>query len=345
VPDARAGGDLFTWLCDNVMSNTTAPITDLYAPVRQQLGTVRQLMDNELASDLPAVRQLCAHAQAYHGKMLRPVLVLLTADALDRTTDAHCVIAAVVELVHLATLVHDDVLDEADTRRGQPTINQLAGNESAVMLGDYLISHAFHLCAGLDDQHASRRIGATTNTVCEGELLQLHHRGDLSLDEPTYIDIIRRKTAALTAVCGELGARFAGADSDMTAAMAVYGEHAGIAFQIMDDVLDLVGSENDMGKTLGRDAELAKLTLPMIHCLATRPASATDHVRGMLGGTTPPDRSLLAKLLRDAGSIDYARSIARDHTRTALEQLRLLPESPARSSLVAMTEFIVDRNH
>lgn len=321
------------------MSNITLPITDLYAPVQPHLDDVVRFMDTELSSDLPMVNDLCEHVRGFRGKMLRPALVLLTADALGPVTDDHRVIAAVVEMVHLATLVHDDVLDESLIRRQKPTINQLRGNEAAVMLGDCLISHAFHLCASLESQHASRRIGATTNTVCEGELLQLHHRGNRSLDEKTYLQIVRRKTAALTAVSGELGAHFAGADQAVVSAMARFGDEAGLAFQIMDDVLDLVGSETEMGKTLGRDLELAKLTLPIIHALAADPMPI-----GALLDDPSTDRTELAAALRQSGSIEYATEAAQRHTRRAIDQLRALPDSPARNSLEAMTEFIITRS-
>ena len=321
------------------MSNIALPITDLYAPVQPHLDDVVRIMDAELTSDLPMVNELCEHVRGFRGKMLRPALVLLTADALGPINEDHRVIAAVVEMVHLATLVHDDVLDEALIRRQKTTINQLRGNEAAVMLGDCLISHAFHLCASLESQHASRRIGATTNTVCEGELLQLHHRGNRSLDEETYLKIIRRKTAALTAVSGELGAHFAGADKATIDAMARFGDHAGVAFQIMDDVLDLVGSETDMGKTLGRDLELAKLTLPIIHALAAEPKRI-----GALLDDPETDRTELAAAVRQSGGIDYAIESAQQHTRQAIEQLQALPDSPARSSLEAMTEFIITRS-
>lgn len=328
-----------------MMSDIALPYSDLYLPIQSHLDQVIEIMDRELRSDLPFVDDLSAHAQRYRGKMLRPAVVLLVGEAMDGSQEAHRVIAAVVEMVHLATLVHDDVLDDADIRRKHPTINQLRGNETAVMLGDYLISHAFHLCARLDSQHATRRIGATTNTVCEGELMQLHHRGNVKLTQRQYMDMIRRKTASLTAVCGELGAHFAGADSDLTDAMGAFGESAGVAFQIMDDVLDLVGSESRMGKTLGRDMDLAKLTLPVIHCLAHADKSVADRLASILQGTIQDDRSEIARLLNQSQSIDYAIQVAQQHTQEAINSLQRLPDSPARASLLAMTEFIINRNH
>lgn len=154
-------------------------LSELYSPIQSDLKEVERIFDEELAGDLEFVDQLCDTVRSYRGKMLRPSLLLLVAKALGDIQPAHHTLAAVIEMVHMATLVHDDVLDEADQRRKQPTISNIVGNEAAVLLGDYLISHAFHLCSSLNSQDASRRIGATTNTVCEGELLQNHHRGNM----------------------------------------------------------------------------------------------------------------------------------------------------------------------
>src|SRR5687768_8356653 len=171
------------------MSSALASLTDC---IRPQLEAVEKLFHEELVSDLACVNTLVKHVSRFRGKMLRPSLVLLSGKACGELTHAHVVIATVVEMVHMATLVHDDVLDEAELRRKGATINHLRGNEAAVMLGDYLISHSYHLCSSLDSQFASRLIAATTNRVCEGELLQVEHRNNVALDERTYLEIITR---------------------------------------------------------------------------------------------------------------------------------------------------------
>ena len=175
-------------------------LQELYAPVRSELAATTRIFDDELVGEFPFVNEFCAAVRSYRGKMLRPALLLLSGKAAGCLRRQHPTLAAVVEMVHMATLVHDDVLDEADLRRQEPTVAAVSGNVSAVLLGDYLISHAFHLCSGLESQYACRRVGATTNVVCEGELLQNRHRGDLELTEDVYFSIIRRKTGALTAV-------------------------------------------------------------------------------------------------------------------------------------------------
>src|SRR5690242_12006520 len=178
------------------MNSTLADLTDCIATPLQE---VERLFHKELGSSLSCVNLLVKHVSRFRGKMLRPCLVLLAGKACGKLTEAHSVIATVVEMVHMATLVHDDVLDEAELRRKGATINHLRGNEAAVLLGDYLISHSYHLCSSLDSQYASRAIGRTTNCVCEGELLQIDNRNNFDLDEETYLSIISRKTASLTA--------------------------------------------------------------------------------------------------------------------------------------------------
>ena len=289
----------------------------LYEPIAADLDKVCRIFDDELFSELPFVNALCDRVRQYRGKMLRPALLLLSARACGTLTDEHLTLAAVVEMVHMATLVHDDVLDDAEVRRKHTTVNRLQGNEAAILLGDYLISHAFHLCSTLDSQYASRLIGATTNTVCEGELQQVHRRGDDSLAIEDYLAIITAKTAALTGACCRLGAHYAGANARATDALERYGLSVGIAFQITDDILDIVGTEERMGKTLGRDLEKHKLTLPVIHCLSEAPPELQRGLRAHLAAQHPK-REELARYLQATDSLGYALRAARGHVETAL---------------------------
>ena len=182
------------------------------------LAEVGKAFERQLASDLPPVNTLCRHVERYRGKMLRPTMVFLCGQAFGPVGERHVIVAATCEMIHMATLVHDDVLDEAEVRRKGHTVNHLRGNEVAVMLGDYLISNAFHLCSRAGDPALNLRLGEVTNTLCEGELVQLSHRDDLSLDERTYFEIVRRKTAVLIGACCELGAQLSGAPADARAA-------------------------------------------------------------------------------------------------------------------------------
>jgi len=327
------------------MSSLAAPLVDLYGPIRDELAEAQRVFDAELVSDFPFVNEWCARIRSYRGKMMRPAMLLLSGNASGELTPDHPTLAAVVEMVHTATLVHDDVLDDADERRREPTIRCSDGNVTAVLLGDYLISHAFHLCSGLDSQYVSRRVGATTNTVCEGELLQNRESGNDGLSEARYLEIIERKTGALTALACELGARQAGADDRVVEAMAAYGLAVGAAFQIVDDVLDIVGDRREVGKTLGLDLALGKPTLATIHALASAGMTAQSALRAVVRGEGACDVEQLRGWLASTGSVEYALSVATDQVNHAIRQLEVLPPSDARSSLAALAEFIVHRRY
>jgi octaprenyl-diphosphate synthase len=275
--------------------------------------------------------------------MLRPCLVLLTGKACGELTPAHHVIATVVEMVHMATLVHDDVLDEAELRRKGATINHLRGNEAAVLLGDYLISHSYHLCSSLESQFASRAIGRTTNEVCEGELLQIDNRNNLDLSEETYLQIITLKTAVLTGICCSLGARFAGADETRMKNLETYGLSLGQAFQIQDDILDLVGDVQTVGKTLGSDIEKGKMTLPMIHFLRTAPSEHRTLLRSLLSSPDGDKVEKIRNLILPSKSITYARDRARKLVDRARSAISDLPPGDAKRALDTMAEFVVTR--
>lgn len=332
-------------LVDMVPAHATA--AGLLAP---GLARVADLIAEQLRSEIPEVESLCRYVERYRGKMLRPTMVLVTGMAAGAQQSAHSVekhiiIAAVLETIHLATLVHDDVLDEADERRQAETVNRLKGNEVAVILGDYLIARAFHLCSTLDSQRVALRVGEVTGVVCEGEMLQLSRRGDPSLDERTYFDIIERKTAALIGVACELGAAASGADVATQRRMYDFGVKLGDAFQIVDDLLDLVGDQRVVGKSLHKDLEKGKMTLPVIHHLRSVAAGAPSRVmiEKMIRGEIPPDAEKVAEVLATTGSLAYARQTATDLVNEARALLACLPDSPARRLMHALAETVVSR--
>lgn len=341
--------------------------------VVEGLAQVERVFGAAMASDLDCVGDLCARVQRYRGKMLRPAMTLLSGMAAAPAPDTpptqeQARLAAVVEMIHVATLVHDDVLDEASVRRSKPTISALRGNEAAVILGDYLISAAFHLCSFLDDQRVALRVGEITGRVCEGELLQLHHRHDLTLDERTYRAIIERKTASLIGVACELGAGFSGADEAARGRLRAFGVKLGVAFQIQDDLLDLTGDERVVGKSLGKDLEKGKLTLPLIHHLRVaggdrRAGSALllKRVwRGELGHDEEPHagagastavatatdlRREVRAALESTGSIAFAADAARRAVEEAKAALAAQPDSGARRLLFDLADAVPSRNH
>jgi octaprenyl-diphosphate synthase len=319
------------------------PLADLFAPIRLELLEAERIFQNELRSQFPFVQHLVEHCGDYQGKRLRPALLLLAGRACGSLSAAHPVLAAVVEMIHTATLVHDDVLDESMVRRHAATVNAEWGNETAVLLGDYLFTHAFHLAASLESTQACRWIGRATNRVCEGEMQQVHHRGNLDLDEATYFTIIEAKTGELTAVSCRLGAHFAGAESATTEALDRYGRNLGIAFQISDDVLDIWGEERLTGKSLGTDLEKQKLTLPVIRLLETACPSTLASVRRMLSDAKAECRKQLRPLLEDSGALDYSWQKARWHVKEAVDSLASLDDTEARTVLRVLADYTVRR--
>ena len=316
--------------------------------LHHELEKVEKIFCDQLASDLPAVNDLCRHVERYRGKMLRPSMLLLTGLAVagepcdgSALLPRHLQVSAVVEMIHMATLVHDDVLDEAHVRRRGATINTLRGNETAVMLGDYLISNAFHLCSKVGDPSINEMLGQVTNTLCEGELVQLSHRDDLSLDEATYLEIIRRKTAALVGTCCRLGARFSGATPELESALDQFGTALGIAFQIQDDLLDLAGDPDVVGKSLGRDLATGKMTLPVILHLGDEDGLARGETLRIIEAR---DGLALRARLVDGGAVERARQRAVELVNTAKDQLERLPASSSRDLLSTLADAVVDRD-
>lgn len=323
---------------------SVALAADLFAPIAQDLDTCERILRENIDNAQPGVSRLIRHLAHYRGKRLRPALLLLTARACGEVTRAHHVLAAVVEMIHTATLVHDDVLDEASVRRHVPTVNAGWGNQVSILLGDYLFTHAFHLTSTLDDAQACRLIGEATNRVCTGELHQITRRGHLDLTEDEYFRIIDGKTAALTACCARLGALYAGMDDEVVEHLTCYGRALGLAFQIADDVLDLVGTESAAGKSLGTDLEQRKLTLPLLHLLAVAEGEERSRVQGILTGETNHRREALLPHLVAAGSIAYARQRAESLAEEALGHLDCLPPTPCRTILETLAERVVHRD-
>jgi octaprenyl-diphosphate synthase len=308
------------------------------APLLEEVG---RAFERQLASELPPVNALCRHVERYRGKMLRPTLLFLSGQAFGPVGERHVLVAATCEMIHMATLVHDDVLDEAEVRRKGYTVNHLRGNEVAVMLGDYLISNAFHLCSRAGDPSLNLRLGEVTNALCSGEVLQLSHRDDLSLDERTYFEIVRRKTAVLIGACCELGARLSGAPDAAVAALGRFGEGLGIAFQVQDDLLDLEGREEVVGKSLGRDLEKGKLTLPVIGHLARCGPEARERT---IEAIRARDGAGLLAELSAAGALASARARATALVEEARRELAHVPAGPARDALDAAATAIVQRD-
>jgi octaprenyl-diphosphate synthase len=319
-------------------------LRDLYAPVASELRAAEELLRRELSNDNPFVDRLVKHGFRLGGKRLRPALVLLSAQACGGIRPAHVPLAAMAELIHTATLVHDDVLDEATIRRHLDTVNARWDNEASILLGDYLFAQAICLASSLDDVFACRVVSESARRMCEGELKQIEGRGNYDLSENDYFQIIAGKTAALTACCCRLGAHYAGAEPAVCEALARYGHDLGIAFQIADDVLDLAGTEAVVGKSLGTDLAKQKATLPLIRLLDTVAANDREELLSVLSRSGNHHREALEPWLVRSDAISYAREKAVWFTRRAGGELASLGDTSACTSLRGLTDFVVSRH-
>ena len=315
----------------------------MYAPIADDLCRAEQVLRDELRSKVDFVEELTARVQLYRGKRLRPALLLLVAQATGEVRPAHHKLAAVVEMIHAATLVHDDILDGADRRRHVTTVNAEWGSEASVLLGDFLFTHSFHLAASLESTLACRAIGRATNIVCEGELHQIARRGAFELSEDEYLTIISGKTAELIACCGWLGAHFAGADQGVSEAMEQFGRELGIAFQIADDLFDLLADERDTGKSLGTDLRNRKPTLPLIRFRQTADEASVRACKLLFDDPGADQRGAVLAYLERSDALAYTKSQARRFAESAAHRLDGLAQSPAREILLGMTRFVIDR--
>jgi octaprenyl-diphosphate synthase len=321
-----------------------APVTD---GMRQVDAVIRARLD----SDVALVRQVAEYIVAGGGKRLRPALVLLSAGACGYPGAAgaqaerrgHHELAAVVEFIHTATLLHDDVVDGSGLRRGRNTANAEFGNAAAVLVGDFLYSRAFQMMVGVGSMRVMEVVAEATNTIAEGEVLQLMNCHDPDVGEERYLDVIRRKTAKLFEASARLGAVLAGAPAAVEAGLAEYGTRLGTAFQLIDDVLDYSGDTAAIGKSLGDDLAEGKPTLPLIRAMATgTPAQAAVVRRAIVEGGRDAFAPVLAAV-RETGSLDYAGAVARGEAEAARAALQVLPATEFRESLLELASFSVAR--
>jgi octaprenyl-diphosphate synthase len=311
--------------------------------IAEELARVKALVEKQLQDCSQTVRGLVSHIIFSKCKMLRPGLVLLSGHSIGCITDKHILAAAIMEMIHNATLLHDDVIDEGKSRRGLPTLNHLKGNESAVLLGDFLLSKVFRMCVQLDDGVAEV-IADTTARMCEGEMSQTAQRGNWLLSESKYLEIITDKSAEMFSAACRAGAMLAGADRQQQKKLADYGLNVGIAFQITDDILDLVGKEAKTGKKTGNDLDRDKFTLPLIHLLKTAPSSDTKLIKRIITQQkAPKSNGTLLEKLRACGSIEYAARHAKKYVNKAISALNGLKKSKYKEALVMTAKFIASR--
>lgn len=324
----------------------STPIDELRAPVRADIAAVDRVIREQLHSEVALVDQVSTYIINSGGKRLRPLLVLLAARAAGGGQDGrHIEAAAFIEFIHTATLLHDDVVDGSSMRRGQDTANEVWGNEASVLVGDFLYSRAFQIMAGLGSLPVMRIMADATNTIAEGEVLQLLNAHDPETSEQRYLEVIYRKTARLFEAGAHVAAVLAGASEAQCKAFAEYGKRLGTAFQLVDDVLDYRGSADERGKNLGDDLAEGKPTLPLIHALRHGTPEQQRLIREAIEHGGLEHLGPITAAIESTGGLDYTTRLAQQESAAALAALDGLPDSEYTRALKALARFAVERTH
>ena len=319
-------------------------IDQIKALVADDMQAVDQLIQRRLASDVVLINQLSHYIINSGGKRLRPLLTLMASRAYGYDGDQHFNLAAIIEFIHTATLLHDDVVDESDMRRGRETANALFGNAASVLVGDFLYSRAFEMMVDADSMKIMQILAETTNVIAEGEVMQLMNCHDADTTEQRYLDVIHAKTAKLFEAATRLGAVLSHRPETEENAMAAYGMHLGTAFQLIDDVLDYSSSSEEMGKNVGDDLAEGKPTLPLIYAMRNGSAEQSAIVRKAIedGGLELIDG--VTEAIQSTGAIEYTEQTARREAELAIEQIQHLPETSYKEALMGLARFSVDRS-
>jgi octaprenyl-diphosphate synthase len=314
-------------------------------PAADDLRRVDEVILARLASDVVLVNQVAQHIVAGGGKRLRPLCVVLAARACGYTGPKHVEAAAIIEFIHTATLLHDDVVDGSDLRRGRDTANHVFGNQASVLVGDYLYSRAFQMMVDLENLRIQEVMANATNTIAAGEVLQLMNAHDPDTTEARYLDVIYRKTAKLFEAGTQVAAIMSGVDPEVEEAMARYGRHLGTAFQLVDDSLDYRADREELGKNLGDDLAEGKPTLPLIHALANSSPDDTARLRLAVENGGIEELELVTRAIESSGGLEYTARLARREADLAIEALDRIPGSVYRDALRELADFAVLRRY
>ena len=315
------------------------------APVVDDLKAIDRVIVERLASDVALVNQVSKYIIGAGGKRLRPLSVVLAARACGYAGDRHAVAAAIIEFIHTATLLHDDVVDGSNMRRGRDTANHVFGNQASVLVGDYLYSRAFQMMVDLGDMRVQGVMADATNTIAEGEVLQLMNANDPETTETRYFEVIYRKTAKLFEAGAQVAAIVAGATPEVEAAMVAYGRHLGTAFQLVDDSLDYNADREQLGKNLGDDLAEGKPTLPLIYAMTHGSPEVAALLRRAIEGGGLDELDAVTRAIESSGGLEYTARLARREAELAKDALSRLPESAYVGSLRGLADFAVGRTY
>lgn len=317
--------------------------TLIQPPIAAGMEAVNSVIRKQLHSDVPLVSQIAEYIISAGGKRIRPQLVLLVADAYGYHGTQHHILAAVIEFIHTATLLHDDVVDESAMRRGRQTANALFGNAASVLVGDFVYSRAFQMMVSLNNMRVMQILADATNVIAEGEVLQLLNMHDPDVTEQRYLQVIRSKTAKLFEAACQLGALIAGANNSAIEASAEFGRSLGTAFQLIDDVLDYSGNAAEIGKNVGDDLREGKPTLPLIYLMQHGSDIEQELVRTCIKNGDENHFHTILKALKSSGAFEYTRQEAEKAAKRAADSIASLPRSHSKDSLLQLCDFAVAR--
>lgn len=315
------------------------------ALVEDDLRQVDAVIRTRLASDVVLVNQIAEYIVGSGGKRLRPLLVVVVARACGYRGALHSEAAAIIEFIHTATLLHDDVVDGSTLRRGRDTANEVWGNEASVLVGDYVYSRSFEMMVSLESMRIMAVMASATNKIAEGEVLQLLNANDPDTTEQRYFEVIYRKTAKLFEAGAQIAALLAGASSAVEAAMAAYGRHLGTAFQLVDDVLDYQSNSAELGKNLGDDLAEGKPTLPLIYALRTGTEDQRALIRRSIEEGSIDRLTEITAAIESTGGLAYTARLARREAALAIEAIAVLPDSAYKQALRELADFAVERTY
>ena len=319
--------------------------TDLHSSVKSDFTAVDAAIIEHLSSQVPLVEKIGQYIIESGGKRLRPLLVLLSARACGYQQQQHIILAAVVEFIHTATLLHDDVVDTSDLRRGKPTANNKWGNSSSVLVGDFLYSRAFQMLVSIGQIEVMDTLSNATNIIAEGEVLQLLNAKNPDVSEADYLHVILGKTAMLFEAASHTGAQLAQASTEQADALRRFGRHLGVAFQLIDDLMDYTGDQSSMGKNVGDDLAEGKPTLPLIHAMAHAADDERKLIRKAIRQGSCDEIDKIQSILIRCGSLDYTRARATQETQDALDCLNIVNDSPYKQSLADLCTLALTRQN
>lgn len=320
-------------------------IQSIYSLIKDDLASVDKLIQSRLQSDVALINQLGFYIINSGGKRLRPAIALLSAKACGYQGDKHINLATIIEFIHTATLLHDDVVDNSEMRRGQETANNLWGNEASVLVGDFLYTRSFEMMVEMDSMRLMQILSRTTNIIAEGEVLQLLNCHDADTTEARYLEVIHHKTAKLFEAAGQLGAVICNAAEEIEQAMSLYAMHLGSAFQLVDDLLDYSQSSETIGKNIGDDLAEGKPTLPLIYAMRQGNEEQATMIRQAIENGERDRIDEIVRIINETGAIDYTARAASNEVAYAKAALDLLPDSDYKQALLGLAEFAINRDY